>query len=54
VNAYYSYAYNYQCQTQNHPNNVEGVSLKDFKTMEQFFSGSNDAAGILWHATKFQ
>ncbi|KAJ2923545.1 hypothetical protein H1R20_g13546, partial [Candolleomyces eurysporus] len=54
VNAYHGYAHNYQCQTQNHPNNVEGVGLEDFETMERFFSGSNAAAGILRHATKFR
>ncbi|KAJ2929278.1 hypothetical protein H1R20_g7813, partial [Candolleomyces eurysporus] len=54
VNTYHGYAHNYQCQTQNHPNNIEGVGLEDFETMEHFFSGSNAAAGLLWHATKFR
>ncbi|RXW11468.1 hypothetical protein EST38_g14387 [Candolleomyces aberdarensis] len=54
VNAYHGYAHNYYCQTQNHPNNIEGVGLEDFETMERFFSGSNAAARLLRHATKFR
>lgn len=54
MNAYHGYAHNYYCQTQNHPNNIEGVGLEDFKTMERFFSGSNAAAGLIRHATKFR
>ncbi|RXW14344.1 hypothetical protein EST38_g11508 [Candolleomyces aberdarensis] len=54
VNAYHGYAHNFKCQTQNHPNNIPGVGIEDFETMERFFSGSNAAAGLVRHATKFR
>jgi hypothetical protein len=36
---FHSYSYNYSCQAQNHPNNIEGIGIEDLEEMEQIFNG---------------
>lgn len=54
VNSFHGYAHNFQCQVQNHPNNIEGVGIEDFETMERYFAGSNAVAGLVRNATKYK
>ena len=54
VNAFHGYSHNYSCQAQNHPNNIEGLGLEDLEGMERIFSGSNQLATVIQHATAYQ
>lgn len=53
VNAFHGYTHNYACQTQHHPNIVEGIGLEDLETLERVFSGSNNLAAITRYATPY-
>ncbi|KAH9951708.1 hypothetical protein B0H21DRAFT_842744 [Amylocystis lapponica] len=54
VNAFHGYTHNYACQTQNHPNVVDGMGLEDLETLERIFSGSNALAPITRYASAYR
>jgi hypothetical protein len=51
VNAFHGYSHNFACQTQNHPNVIDGVGIEDLETMERVFSSSNQVAGVTRYAS---
>ena len=53
VNAFHGYSHNFACQTQNHPNVINGVGIEDLETMERVFSSSNQVAGITRYASAY-
>ena len=54
VNAFHGYTHNYACQTQHHPNVIDGIGLEDLKTLEHVFSASNNLATITCYATPYR
>ena len=54
VNAFHGYTHNIACQTQHHPNVIEGMGLEDLETLERIFSGSNHLASITRYATPYR
>lgn len=53
VNAFHGYSHNFACQTQNHPNVIDGVGIEDLETMERIFSSSNQVAGVTRYASAY-
>jgi len=53
VNAFHGYSHNFACQTQNHPNVIDGVGLEDLETMERVFSSSNQVAGVTRYSSAY-
>lgn len=53
VNAFHGYTHNFACQTQHHPNVMEGIGLEDLETLERIFSASNNLANITRYATPY-
>ncbi|KAL6307956.1 hypothetical protein BKA93DRAFT_815632 [Sparassis latifolia] len=45
--------HNHACQTQNHPNVIEGMGIKDLEMMEHIFSSSNQLASIIRYASRY-
>ncbi|KAL6308954.1 hypothetical protein BKA93DRAFT_864339 [Sparassis latifolia] len=54
VNAFHGYTHNHACQTQNHPNVIEGMGLEDLETMERIFSKSNEVAPVTRYASRYR
>lgn len=54
VNAFHGYSHNFACQTQNHPNVIEGVGIEDLETMERIYSSSNQVAGVTRYASAYR
>lgn len=54
VNAFHGYTHNYACQTQHHPNVIDGIGLEDLETLERVFSASNNLATITRYATPYR
>ncbi|KAL6307294.1 hypothetical protein BKA93DRAFT_815978 [Sparassis latifolia] len=54
VNAFHGYTHNHACQTQNHPNVIEGMGLEDLETMEHIFSKSNEVAPVTRYASRYR
>lgn len=53
VNAFHGYSHNFSCQTQNHPNVIDGMGIEDLETMEHIFSSSNQVAGVTRYASAY-
>ena len=53
VNAFHGYSHNFSCQTQNHPNVINGMGIEDLETMERIFSSSNQVAGVTRYASAY-
>ena len=53
VNAFHGYSHNFACQTQNHPNAINGVGIEDLETMERIYSSSNQVAGVTRYASAY-
>jgi hypothetical protein len=54
VNAFHGYSHNFACQTENHPNIIDGVGIEDLETLERVFSSSNQLASIVRYATAYR
>jgi hypothetical protein len=54
MDAFHGYAHNFACQTENHPNGIQGVGLEDFGTIEHFFSASNTIAPVIHYAGSYR
>ncbi|GBE82649.1 hypothetical protein SCP_0410340 [Sparassis crispa] len=53
VNAFHGYSHNHACQTQNHPNVIEGMGIEDLEMMEHILSSSNQLASIIRYASRY-
>lgn len=53
VNSFHGYGHNRRCQLRYHPLYRKGFGLEDLETCERFFSGSNEVAAIVRHASHF-
>ena len=53
INVFHGYSHNFVCQTQHHPNIINGVGIEDLETMEQIYSSSNQVAGITRYASAY-
>ena len=53
VNSFHGYSHNFACQTQNHPNGIDGVGIEDLETMERIYSSSNQVAGVTRYASAY-
>lgn len=54
TNAFHGTAHNYACQTENHPNIIEGMGLEDLETLERVFSASNSLASTTRYASAYR
>ncbi|KAG2344252.1 hypothetical protein BDR05DRAFT_863946, partial [Suillus weaverae] len=54
MDAFHGYAHNYVCQTKNHPLGITGAGLKDFKTIKQIFSASNQLATVTCYSSSYR
>ncbi|KZT64504.1 hypothetical protein DAEQUDRAFT_637229, partial [Daedalea quercina L-15889] len=53
-NAFHGYSHSYDCQSQNHPNVLEGNGLEDGETLERVFSALNALAPVMHYASKYR
>ena len=53
VNTFHRYSHSYDCQKQNYPNVIDGISLEDLETMECIFSASNVLGGVTQYMSRY-
>lgn len=53
VNVFHGYSHNFSCQTQNHPNVIDGMGIEDLETMERIFNSSNQVASVTRYASAY-
>ncbi|EKM48880.1 uncharacterized protein PHACADRAFT_59495, partial [Phanerochaete carnosa HHB-10118-sp] len=47
ISAFHAYTHNHVCQMHYHPNNIDGMGIKDVESLERGFGGSNQLAPII-------
>ncbi|KAL6307295.1 hypothetical protein BKA93DRAFT_815979 [Sparassis latifolia] len=52
INAFHGYSHSHFCQTQHHPNIIEGMGIEDLETLKCIFSASNQLAAQ-WDNDKY-
>lgn len=53
VNTFHGYSHSYDCQVQHYPNIINGIGLKEMKTLKHIFSASNQLASVTHYMSAY-
>lgn len=53
INAFHSYSHSYPCQVQHYLNVITRIKIKDFETLKQTFSKSNELTSVTHFASAY-